>query len=342
MATPKQTKEGTWQIRIRKRGYEDVSGTFKTKAQANTFQTNTLASMTSGQHVDVPKQARTQTVADLFLKRIAELPDDEASEQQRIKLTALLKYSKFMDRRLDQINKEDFRAWREARLKVVKPGTVKREMGTISGLFNHAINEWRSPIAKNPITGLAKPDGGDVIRTRGWEDWEVEALMKAANVNLDVKPVKKKDYCGWAVAVAVLTAMRKGEMLKAVAGDYHPKEQRLFLPNTKNDHTRNVSLSKKAIIMLDVLTQGLKPTDRIFPLSSSHLNNTFVAAKKIAGLTDPALIIHGGRHEATTRAVSKMSNMFELMAFTGHLDPKSAKRYYHPKAGQIADKLDED
>lgn len=318
-----------------------MSKTFDKKTDAVRWAAVTQAAMITGHHTDISKEARTTTVGDLFLRRLDELPENEDNKQQRVKLNALFKSCKFMDRRLDQIATADLKAWRDARLAVAKPGTVKREMGTISGLFNHAINEWKSPLAKNPITGLAKPDGGDVTRTRGWDDWEVEALMKAANVNLDKKPTAKKEYCGWAVAVAVLTAMRKGEMLKALAGDYHPLEKRLFIRNTKNDRNRDVPLTRKAIELLNVLTAGLEPSQKIFPVSSSHLNNTFVAAKKAAGLTDPGLILHGGRHEATTRAVGKVSNMFELMAYTGHLDPKSAKRYYHPRAEKIADKLDE-
>lgn len=340
MATPKLTEENTWRVQIRKRGFASVSKTFLKKTDAVRWAAVTEAAMVTGHHVDQSKLARSTTVGDLFLRRLDELPENEENHQQRIKLNALYKSCKFMDRHLDQICTADLQKWREARLAVAKPGTVKREMGTISGLFNHAMREWRTPLPKNPIMGLAKPEGGDVVRTRGWMDWEVEAVMKAANVNLELKPVLLKDYCGWAIALAVETAMRKGELLKALAGDYHPLEKRLFLRDNKNDHNRDVSLSKKAIRLLDVLTDGLNPMDRIFPLSSSHLHNTFVVAKAAAGLTDKTLLLHGGRHEATTRTVGKVSNMFELMAFTGHRDPKSAKRYYHPKAAVIADKLD--
>lgn len=340
MATPRLTSEGNYRIKIRKRGYQDVTGTFKTKAEAVTFGAITLASMSTGQHVDTSKEARTTTVGDLFLRRLEELPENADNNQQRIKLTALYKSCKFMSRRLDQINMADFKAWRDARLKVVKPGTVIREMGAISGLFNHAINDWQAPLAKNPITGLSKPDGGDVERTRGWFDWEVEAILKASNFDSENKPTLKKDYAGWAIAVGIETAMRKGEMLKAMKQDYFPLEQRLFLRDNKNNHNRNVPLSKKAIVLLNVLTEGLAPTDKIFPISAGHLQNSFTQAKIAAGLTDKELIIHAGRHEATTRVAAKVSHIFELMAFTGHRDPKSAKRYYHPTAAQIADKLD--
>jgi len=339
MATPKRTAEGTYRIRIRKAGFQPVTATFPTKAEASNFAVKTLASMNSGQHLDQSKEARTQTVGDLFLRRIEELPESADSSQQRIKLNFLYNSCKFMTRRLDQICMADFKAWRDARLAVVKPGTVIREMGTISGLFNHAINEWQAPLAKNPITGLAKPDGGDVERTRGWSDEEVEALLKASNFDPGKKPTLKKDFAGWAIAVAIETAMRKGEMLKALKQDYFPLEQRLILRDNKNNHNRNVPLSKKAITLLNVLTEGLEPNDKIFPISAGHLQNSFTDAKAAAGLTDKELLIHGGRHEATTRVAAKVGHIFELMAFTGHRDPKSAKRYYHPTPSQIADKL---
>ncbi len=340
MATPKRTAQGNFQIRIRKSGFQTVTGTFKTRAEAVDFGVDTLSEMKKGTHVELTKEAKSTTVGDLFLRRLEELPENEENHQQRIKLNSLYNSCKFMVRRLDQICMADFKAWRDARLAVVKPGTIVREIGTISGLFNHAINEWEVPLNKNPITGLAKPDGGDVERTRGWFDWEVEALLKATNFDPENKPTIKKDFAAWAIAVAVETAMRKGEMLKAMKQDYYPLEQRLFLRDNKNNHNRNVPLSKKAIALLDVLTEGLQPTDKIFPISSGHLQNSFADAKKAAGLTDKELILHGGRHEATTRVAAKVGHIFELMAFSGHRDPKSAKRYYHPTASQIANKLD--
>ena len=339
MAVILLTKQKTYRVQIRKRGFASISETFVKRADAVRWAAITEASMSKGQHLDTSKEARTTTVGDLFLRRLEEIPDTEENSQQRIKITALYKNCKFMDRRLDQINITDFKEWRDARLKVVKPGTVVREMGAISGLFNHAINDWQAPLAKNPITGLSKPDGGDVERTRGWLDWEVDAILKASNFDPENKPKLKKDYAGWAIAVGIETAMRKGEMLKAMKQDYFPLEQRLFLRDNKNNHNRNVPLSKKAITLLNVLTEGLAPSDKIFPLSAGHLQNSFTDAKAAAGLTDKELLIHGGRHEATTRVAAKVGHIFELMAFTGHRDPKSAKRYYHPTAAQIADKL---
>ncbi|MSQ66104.1 MAG: site-specific integrase [Limnohabitans sp.] len=339
MASIVKTPSGTYKVLIRKRGFAPVIKTFDKKADAQHWAKITEAGMATGQHVDFSKEARSTTVGDLFQKYLNEMPPVKNPEQQAIKVSALFKSIKFMDRHLDQISSTDIQKWRDARLKDVKPGTVIREMGTLSGVFNYAINEWHTPLAKNPVTGVSKPQGGDVQRTRGWEDWEVEAVLKASNFDPNNKPSNKKDYAGWAIALAIETAMRKGEMLKVTAADFHPNEQRLFIKDAKNGYSRSVPLTKKAISLLTVMTRGLKPDEKIFPLSASWLAQTFDMAKKDAGLTDKELILHGGRHEATTRASAKLAHVLELTAFTGHRDLRSVKRYYNPKPSYIADKL---
>lgn len=51
------------------------------------------------------------------------------------------------------------------------------------------------------------------------------------------------------------------------------------------------------------------------------------------------LRIHDGRHEGTTRLAERLSNVLELSAVTGHKDLRYLKRYYHPKAADMAKKL---
>jgi integrase len=194
-------------------------------------------------------------------------------------------------------------------------------------------------LGKKPLTGVSKPEGGDVQRTRGWTDAEVAAVQVASNFDPLNKPHNLKGYAGWAITLAIETAMRKGELLKITAKDYKPLEQHIFVKDAKNGYSRSVPLSKKAIKLLGVLTQGLQPDEKIFPLSASWLAQVFDMAKKDAGLTDSDLLLHGGRHEATTRASAKLAHVLELTAFTGHRDLRSVKRYYNPKPSFIADKL---
>jgi len=48
---------------------------------------------------------------------------------------------------------------------------------------------------------------------------------------------------------------------------------------------------------------------------------------------------HDIRHEAASRLAEKLSNVLELSAVTGHRDLRMLKRYYHPRAEDLAKKL---
>ena len=49
-------------------------------------------------------------------------------------------------------------SYRDERLKVVKPNTVKHELGVLSSVINTAIIEWGIPISSNPVPLVALVD----------------------------------------------------------------------------------------------------------------------------------------------------------------------------------------
>lgn len=51
------------------------------------------------------------------------------------------------------------------------------------------------------------------------------------------------------------------------------------------------------------------------------------------------LLFHGLRHEATSR-LAAIFPMHELINITGHKDPQMLMRYYHPKAEELAKRLE--
>ena len=340
MASFTQTKQNTWRVHIRKRGYETVSKTFEKYAEAKRWAALTEADMVTGKHVDVYKEAKKITVEEVFKQYLVEMPSNiKEPKQQAIKVNALIRSCDFMTRHLDQIRPSDIQDWRDKRLKQVAKGTVNREMNTLSGVFSFAIEEWRIPLAFNPVHQVKRPPNSDVKRDRRWEQSEIDAVLTASGFDPQQKPTNLRAYAGWAIAIAIETAMRKGELLKVTTKDYRPADQYLFVPDTKNGENRKVPLSTKAIALLDVLVKGLKPTDKIFPLSSSWLAQCFDKAKLDAGLADANLRLHDGRHEAATRLSEKLSNVLELSAVTGHKSLQSLKRYYNPKPADLAAKL---
>jgi len=107
------------------------------------------------------------------------------------------------------------------------------------------------------------------------------------------------------------------------------------LPMTKNGTSRTVPLSIKAVSTLKELPRS--NDGRVFPLNIAAFAAVFRKAANRAGLND--LHFHDLRHTATSRLADKLPNLLELSAVTGHKSIQMLKRYYHPKAEELAKKL---
>jgi integrase len=76
---------------------------------------------------------------------------------------------------------------------------------------------------------------------------------------------------------------------------------------------------------------------RVFPTTADAVKKFFERARDRAGIKD--FRFHDLRHEAATRLSERLSNVLELGAVTGHKDLKMLKRYYNPRASDLARKL---
>lgn len=341
MASITQYRGKTWRAVIRKTGYKPISKTFSTKAQAQSWATKTEAAMLQGVHRDVVKEARTQTVRELLEKfRDDVAPTRKGGRWETTRLNMILREFDFVERRLDQLSADDIRAWRDARLKAVSPASVNRELNLISGVFTHAIKEWGAPLSVNPVHQVARPKGNGKHRNRRWSQAEIELILKHSDHQPGVRPAKGVEYVGWALLLALETAMRLGEIVLPTKADYHRSERRLHLKDTKNGDERDVPLSTRAIEILDLLTADIERDDQIFPFTSESLGVFFRDVRAAAGLKSADLHFHDSRHEAATRLSKKLSNVLELSAVTGHRSLQSLKRYYNPTPAELASRLD--
>jgi integrase len=142
--------------------------------------------------------------------------------------------------------------------------------------------------------------------------------------------------------------MRRGEILSLRWENIRLADQVALLPMTKNGQPRTVPLSKQAVQILNSLPRSLYGS--VFPVTENCLKLGFVRAVKRAkahyaadGGTDRRMLtdlrFHDLRHIAVTRLANKLSNIMELAAVSGHSDIRMLKRYFHPKAEDLAKKL---
>lgn len=195
-----------------------------------------------------------------------------------------------------------------------------------------------------------------------------EARILAACSPQDIKDGRftagaQSPYFRPAVEFALATAMRQSEIAELLWENIDLSRQVALLPLTKNGESRAVPLSSTAIGILKSL---LKPAEEdhlpqlrgtVFGgLTANAIKIAFIRAVKRARriyekeckeaqrvakpdfLTD--FHFHDLRHVATTRISKKLPNVIELAAVTGHKDLRMLKRYYHPRAEDLAKKLD--
>ncbi|MHB8387596.1 MAG: site-specific integrase [Metallibacterium sp.] len=139
------------------------------------------------------------------------------------------------------------------------------------------------------------------------------------------------------VLFAIETAMRQGELLALRWENIDLKAQTAHLEDTKNGESRTVPLSSRAVAVLEALPRSSGMDERVFPVTAQAVKLAWKRATKRAGLED--LHFHDLRHEATSRLAEKLPNLIELAAVTGHKDLRMLKRYYHPRAADLAKKL---
>lgn len=359
MASISKYKDGRYRAVVRKVGFSTQSEIFDTRKQAEAWGKKTETEMDNHTFRDQSK-FKTEDVGSIFERFRDEVcqPSLEAvkagirppeaglthfrkgARWDIVRINALLEHAEFMKRRIAILQPADIRAWRDARLKQVKPQSVKRELGLISGVFRHAINEWSYPFPFNPCSEVSGPQiTGKTKRDRRWDPAEIEALCQACHYNPDTPPRIGTDFVPWGLLLMIETAMRPSEFCNARVADVHLAQRYVHVIDSKNGDERKVPLSSKAIQILATLTRDKKPTERVFPITSETLGVYYRKARKAAGLAGADLRFYDGKHEGISRMAPKFRDAVELSKVTGHRDLKSLSVYYNPHVEELADKL---
>ena len=336
MATIRK-RGGKYQARIQRLGFPQQSKTFDNRNDAERWARSVERQIDLGAFA--PQPASNLRLSDLLARYRTEVtPSKRGSELEAIRLAA-------MERReiaqclVSNLSAMDVARYRDARLKSVVGATVNRDLDDLSAVLNHARREWGIKI-DNPIQAIRRPSRGR-SRTRLLGADEEVHLMEAVSVSARDKggrftEATRNPWLKPLIQLAILTAMRRGELL-ALQWRHVDLEGRIaFLPSTKNGDSRLVPLSTQAVDVLRGLPRAIGQ-EEVFATSAMALRRAFERACKRAGIED--LHFHDLRHTAATRLSEKLPNVIELAAVTGHRDLKMLQRYYHPRAQDLAKKL---
>jgi integrase len=327
MATFRQ-RNGKWQARVQKKGYQAVTKSFNIKSDAIKWAKQIEIELDKGSFVNIQLAERT-TFAEMILRYLAEVtPKTKSSTEDGFRLRALAR-KQIAKLNMMALTPSRIAEYRDIRLQEVSAGTVIRELAYFSSVINHARKEWGINI-ENPIPLVRKPDTPP-SRTRVLSEEEKISLYKI----LQPRYKNSNHWILFIVQFALETAMRQGEILSLRWVNIDPVKRTAHLQTTKNGDSRTVPLSTRAVQILQEIPRNID--DKVFPMNRPALCANFAKACKRAKIED--LRFHDLRHTAITKMAGKFSNILELSAVTGHRQLSMLKRYYHPKAEDLAHKL---
>ena len=254
---------------------------------------------------------------------------------------------------LKETHVEQYSAWRS---QSVSDGTIKREVGTLSSAFNHAIKKhhWR---IENPCTKAATPkEPKGRVRYLSYE--EAKTLLQAADSPFDrygkrltsqYKSPVIRDF----IELALNTGCRKQELLSLKWSHIDFTTRLIYLESTKSGEWQTVPINEDA---RRVLVESMRLRDEVCPdtpwvffhlkpaLNTNvgdrvkDVKKAFSTACRRAGIKD--FHIHDLRHTFASWLVMNGTPLFEVSKLLRHASIQMTERYAHLAPDHLHDAVD--
>jgi integrase len=320
-----------WRAEVERNGVRK-SKSFRTKSEALQWAQAEEAEILAVKDGGFPRK----TLADAIERYKTDVcPKKKGERAEKLRLDAFVRdFPKIAGKQLVDVKTSDMVEWRDARLKVVTPGSVQRHINLMSNVFRIAWKEWQWN-DKNPFEGMKAP-GDNPPRERIIQPLEVRRIVRWLGYRTGQRPVTKMQEAALAFMISLRTGMRAGEVLSLTADRVDLKKRVAKVPHKTQHLTgklREVPLSRHAVRLL-------KPVmaPQIFTLSSASLDALFRKAKANTLIED--LHFHDARASALTR-FSRKVDVLTLAKISGHRDLKILQQhYYRVTAEDIAKQLD--
>jgi integrase len=261
-------------------------------------------------------------------------PTKRGARWENVRLTAFLDSTILpITSPLGEVTPDMLGKWRDSRLQQVSAGTVLREFGLLSAVFEEARREWRW-LAINPVSDVRKPrqpDHREVVITRS----QIKAMLQSLGYSPTLPPRSVSQAVAAAFLLALRTGMREGEICGLTWERVH--EGYCQTPHKTGAHgtsLRDVPLTPKAKRIINKMRGFDRAT--VFGVGVQSLGTMFKRARIRAGMN--GFTFHDARHTAATWLAQRL-NILDLCKVFGWKNPKMAMVYYNPKASDIAKRM---
>ena len=340
-------RSGRYLVRVRRDGYATVTKTFTKRSDGAAWGRKVEADMEGGRWVTAAQQVPTLRAAiGEYSIKVASKMKGYADYAYRLDQFAALA---FAAKRVDEVTAYDLAAWRDDQAATLKAATVVRKLAMLSAIFTWCMKE-RGWLKVNPMALVAKPrvlDGRDRLLSADEQCY----LLAAAGTS-------KATWLPSALLVLMHSAMRRGEFFGLQRQDVDYSAAIAQLHDTKNGRPRKVPLCPKslgALRWLDAAAEmrgdgALLPVgvagsiSMRFTITVRRARQSYEADCAAKGTAcDPRFLVdlrlHDLRHHAVTLWANRGLPMLELMAISGHLNPRMLARYAHINSSTLAGKL---
>ena len=343
MATIREKGPYQWQVQIRRKGWPFQTATFRTKKDAEAWARKSEHAMDRGLFVD-QSAGRETTLRDLIEIYLREVTALRPSEHSRVSETTRLKRflreeSALCSYAAVNLRPEHFEDYRDRRMKQrhkngkrFAPGTVKRELTMLKRVIDH--RKRRLGLVINPVNAedVKRPAVNDERDVRLSHEERVRLLQACQDA--------RNPWLRAFVELGFETGARRGNLLRLAWDDVNLERGTALLRAIKNSRSPDkiinhaIGLTPRAVEILKALPR----TDRrVFPMTENAFRLAFNRARAKASVEH--FHFHDTRHERISSLFEANWSMIQVMAQTGHRDPKSVKRYANLTGDFLADEL---
>lgn len=324
MASITQTGPRSWRVLIRRKGHATVCRTFKTEREAKAF-----ARKAEGEISDGGVVAKTALTVGEAIRRFCELRDGgPRGINWKGNEGSMLRHLRdgLGDVEVDRLTPKRLAEWCRTRhddgagpytvgMEVSKLGTVLKYAAiSLNTVLPDAVGSARPMLTYSGLIGPGK------ARTRRPTAEELAKLMAFLD------PLMQD-----VVRFAIASAMRRGEIVRIRWADVDEARRCVLIRDRKHptakagNHQMVPLIPHTGLDAWEILQRQPRISDRIFPLTTERVSDTFGEACRLAKVED--LHFHDLRHHGTSLLFEAGLTIEQVALVTGHGDWRSLRRY---------------